>query len=106
MKIIDKLIDKRGFINFDERTNSIIIRDLESNIDLISGVIKSIDTVTPQVSIETKIIETDLDNTENLGVDWTVKANIIAATKPTINFSTANFTSATAVASTSPLHHL
>jgi len=70
MKVIDKLISKRGFINFDERTNAIIIRDLESNLELITGVIKSIDTVTPQVSIEVKIVETDLTNAENMGVDW------------------------------------
>ena len=73
MKIIDKLISKRGFINFDERTNSIIVRDLESNLELISGVIKSIDTITPQVLIETKIIETDLNNTDNLGIDWVLQ---------------------------------
>ncbi|MBF0570776.1 MAG: type IV pilus secretin PilQ [Candidatus Omnitrophica bacterium] len=84
MKIIDKLINKRGFINFDARTNSIIVRDLESNLDLIAGVIKSIDTVTPQVMIETKIVETDLNNTENLGVDWVLQASISGSQKPTI----------------------
>jgi type IV pilus assembly protein PilQ len=43
MKVIDKLISKRGFINFDARTNAIIVRDLESNLELITGVINSID---------------------------------------------------------------
>ncbi len=71
LKVIDKLVSKRGFINFDARTNSIIVRDLDNNLELIAGVIKSIDTVTPQVLIETKIVETDLTNTENLGIDWT-----------------------------------
>ena len=84
MKIIDKLISKRGFINFDERTNSIIVRDLESNLELIADVIKSIDTVTPQVMIETKIIETDLNNTDNLGIDWVIQASINRGTHPTI----------------------
>ena len=84
MKVIDKLVSKRGFINFDERTNSLIVRDLESNLELISGVIKSIDTVTPQVMIETKIVETDLTNTENLGVDWVLQGSISGAIKPTI----------------------
>ena len=76
MKVIDKLVSKRGFINFDERTNSIIVRDLESNLELISGVIKSIDTVTPQVSIEVKIIETQLKDNESLGIDWTSKGSL------------------------------
>ncbi len=86
MKVIDKMISKRGFINFDARTNSIIMRDLESNLELISGVIKSIDTVTPQVMIETKVIETDLDNTENLGIDWVLQASISGAS-PSDHFS-------------------
>ena len=84
MKVIGKLISKRGFINFDERTNAVIVRDLESDLELITGVIKSIDTVTPQVMIETKIVETDLTDTENLGVDWVLMASISGAVKPTI----------------------
>jgi type IV pilus assembly protein PilQ len=83
LKIIDKLISKRGFINFDARTNSIIVRDLESDLELIATVIKSIDTVTPQVMIETKIIETDLSNNENLGIDWVMQASISGASRPT-----------------------
>jgi type IV pilus assembly protein PilQ len=76
MKIIDKMTSKRGFINFDERTNAIIVRDLESNIELISGVIKSLDTITPEVMIETKVIETDLNNSDTLGIDWVLQASI------------------------------
>ena len=91
LKIIDKMVSKRGFINFDERTNSIIIRDLEGDLELISGVIKALDTITPQVLIETKIIETDLGNAENLGIDWTVTSNILSGHQsPTLNFSTAS----------------
>jgi type IV pilus assembly protein PilQ len=83
MKVIDKLISKRGFMNFDARTNSIIVRDLESNLELIAEVIGSIDTVTPQVLIETKIIETDLDNTDNIGIDWVLQASITGSSMPT-----------------------
>ena len=83
LKIIDKLISKRGFINFDARTNSIIVRDLESTMELISGVIKSIDTVTPQVMIETKIIETDLTNADNMGIDWVLQASVTGSQVPT-----------------------
>ena len=84
MKVIDKLITKRGFINFDERTNSIIIRELESNLELISGVIKSLDTITPEVMIETKVIETDLNNNDSLGIDWVLQGSFTGAAIPTI----------------------
>lgn len=83
MKVISQLVSKRGYINFDARTNSIIVQDLGSNLELISGVIKSIDTVTPQVEIETKIVETDLNNTENLGIDWVLLATISGSQRPT-----------------------
>ncbi len=81
--VIEKLVSKRGFINFDNRTNSIIVRDLEGNLELIAEVIKSIDTVTPQVMIETRIVQTDLSSTENLGIDWSLQAGISGAARPT-----------------------
>ena len=83
LKIIDKLISKRGFINFDVRTNAIIVRDLESNIELIAGVIKSLDAITPEVMIETKIIETDVNNTDTLGIDWVLQASMSGSSRPT-----------------------
>jgi len=84
MKIVEKLISKRGFVNFDERTNSVIVWDLQSNQDSIATVVKSIDTVTPQVMIETKVIETDLNNSDNIGVDWVLQATVSGAARPTI----------------------
>ncbi len=83
MKIINKLISKRGFINFDERTNAIVVRDLESNLELMSGVIKSLDTITPEVMIETRVIETDVNNNDTLGIDWTLQASISGGSAPT-----------------------
>ena len=91
MKVIDKLISKRGFMNFDTRTNSIIVRELQSNLELISGVIKSIDTVTPQVMIDVKVIETKLDDQEHLGIDWTLAGNITGGSRSTtFPFSSSN----------------
>jgi type IV pilus assembly protein PilQ len=89
MKVIDKLISKRGFISFDVRTNAIVVRDLQSNLDLMAGVIQSLDTVTPQVLIETRVIETDLGSDENLGIQWGstttgLQVSASGAAKPTI----------------------
>ena len=83
LKIIDKLISKRGFINFDQRTNAIIVRDLENNLELIAGVIKSLDTISQEVMIETKVIETDINNSDTLGIDWVLQASMTGATQPT-----------------------
>ena len=42
------------------------------------------DAVTPQVVIEVKVVETTLTNTENLGIDWTVKGTAQGAKSPTV----------------------
>jgi len=81
---IEKMKTARGSINYDERTNTIIVRDTASNIDLISEVVKRLDTMTPQVLIETKIVETTLGNTENLGISWTLQAKTSGTKRPMV----------------------
>jgi type IV pilus assembly protein PilQ len=79
---IGKMISERGSINFDERTNSIIVTDIQSRLELVSEVVERLDTTTPQVLIEAKIVETNLDDTENLGIDWTTKVSTNGAARP------------------------
>ncbi|MBI3314967.1 MAG: type IV pilus secretin PilQ, partial [Candidatus Omnitrophica bacterium] len=69
---INKIKTGRGNINFDQRTNVLIVRDVAGNIELLDGVIRTLDSVTPQVLIEAKVVETTLSNTENLGITWAV----------------------------------
>ena len=80
---IEKMKTSRGSINYDQRTNAVIVRDIESNIELMENVIKILDNVTPQVYIEAKVVETTISNTDNLGVDWTVKASAAGSKHPT-----------------------
>jgi type IV pilus assembly protein PilQ len=80
---IEKMKTPRGSINFDQRTNTLIVTDIQSNLDLIEEVVKSLDAVTPQVVIEVKVVETTLTNTENLGIDWTIAATATGAKHPT-----------------------
>jgi type IV pilus assembly protein PilQ len=76
---IEKMKTPRGSINFDQRTNTLIVTDIQGNLDLIDEVVKALDAVTPQVVIEVKVVETTLTNTENLGIDWTIKASATGA---------------------------
>lgn len=80
---LDKMKSERGSVNFDARTNMIIVNDIPSKIDLMSGVITKLDATTPQVLIEAKIVETQLNDTEELGIDWTVQATARGAARPT-----------------------
>ena len=81
---IDKMKTPRGSVNFDTRTNAIIVRDTKTNMDLIGEIVPTLDATTPQVLIEAKIIETTLSNTENLGIDWVAKATLTGPKRPTI----------------------
>jgi len=79
---IEKMKTDRGSINYDERTNSLIVRDTSSNMMLIEEVIDRLDATTPQVLIEAKIVETTLSNSEKLGINWVTQATISAAARP------------------------
>ena len=57
-------------MNIDKRTNTLIIKDIASVIDEATALIKAIDTQTPQVMIESKIVEATLDFAREFGVMW------------------------------------
>jgi type IV pilus secretin PilQ/predicted competence protein len=60
----------RGEITIDERTNTLIISDVKENLDLLERLITVLDTPTPQVSIEARIVEATSTFIRNLGVQW------------------------------------
>ncbi len=76
---VEKMKSDRGTINFDQRTNTIIITDTPKKIELMGKVVKTLDTTTPQVLIEAKIVETTFSDTDNLGVDWLTKVTVSGA---------------------------
>jgi type IV pilus assembly protein PilQ len=79
---IEKMKTERGSVDYDERTNSLIVRDIQRNVDLISDVVEQLDQTTPQVLIEAKIVETTLSDTENMGIDWLTQATVKGAARP------------------------
>lgn len=68
--VLKEMLSERGRVKFDDRTNTIIVTDIPTNLYQIKQVIGRLDQRTPQVLIETKIVETKLDKNENLGIDW------------------------------------
>ncbi|MFA0464309.1 secretin N-terminal domain-containing protein, partial [Vibrio sp. 10N.261.45.F1] len=48
------MLSERGSITIDERTNSLLIRELEENIAVIRGIIESLDIPVKQVQIEAR----------------------------------------------------
>jgi len=61
---------ERGEITIDERTNTLIIADVRENLDLLEKLLSVLDTPTPQVSIEARIVEATSTFIRNIGVQW------------------------------------
>ena len=68
--MVSRLLSARGTVDVDKRTNTVIIKDIPSVIDEATALIKAIDTQTPQVLIEAKIVEANLDFSREFGVTW------------------------------------
>jgi type IV pilus assembly protein PilQ len=71
-KMVTRLLSERGTVNADGRTNTLIIKDIASVVDEAVALIKAIDTQTPQVMIEAKIVEASLDFSREFGSVWTM----------------------------------
>jgi type IV pilus assembly protein PilQ len=68
------VLSQRGSIQFDQRTNTIIINDLPDRLERATGLISTLDRPEPQVEIEARIVQTTRDFARNLGVQWGIGA--------------------------------
>nr|WP_023604153.1 type IV pilus secretin PilQ [Aliivibrio logei] len=64
------MLSSRGSITVDERTNSLLLRDLSENITVIKDIIESLDIPVKQVQIEARIVTVNEGNLDELGVRW------------------------------------
>lgn len=88
---IKNIISDKGKAAYDERTNTVIVTDIPTNLYKIGQVISRLDKKTQQVLIEARVIETVLDDSEKLGIDWNVKISATGAKRP-ITFPFQQFT--------------
>jgi type IV pilus secretin PilQ/predicted competence protein len=72
MSLLSTKKSPRGEITIDDRTNTLIISDVKENLDLLEKLITVLDTPTPQVSIEARIVEATSTFIRNLGIQWGV----------------------------------
>ncbi len=74
------LLSERGSIAVDERTNVMIVRDVAGNMNQIEELTRALDTQTPQVLVEARIIEATSRYTRDIGIQWGGDATFSAAT--------------------------
>ncbi len=64
------MLSERGSMTIDERTNSLLIRELPENISVIRDIVESLDIPVKQVQIEARIVTVSEGNMDELGVRW------------------------------------
>jgi type IV pilus assembly protein PilQ len=68
MPIIARRLSKRGGVEVDGRSNTLIITDVKENIDAIRQLVTLLDQPEPQVEIETRIVIANRNFSRDLGV--------------------------------------
>ncbi|OGW63759.1 MAG: hypothetical protein A2638_04545 [Nitrospirae bacterium RIFCSPHIGHO2_01_FULL_66_17] len=67
---LKKNLSSRGDLTVNEATNSLIAKDVPQNIADIQQLIKLLDLPTPQVLIETRIVQANTNFARDLGIQW------------------------------------
>jgi len=67
---VGKILSTRGSAAVDERTNTLIIKDTEDYIVAAEDLVRRLDTQTPQVLIEARIVEVSTNFTRDVGIQW------------------------------------
>ncbi|MGB9720084.1 MAG: secretin N-terminal domain-containing protein [bacterium] len=70
---ITAMLSPKGKANVDERTNSVVVTEVQPIHDKIKQLVKLLDTPTPQVEIMAKVVDIDASQSQGLGIDWTIK---------------------------------
>lgn len=78
--LVEPLLSPRGDLRVDTRTNSVLVTDTGLRVRQIEELIEDLDTRTPQVLIESRIVQATLDFTRDLGVQWGFNYRASAAT--------------------------
>jgi type IV pilus assembly protein PilQ len=64
------VLTPRGKVIVDERTNTLIVSDIPKKVSPLDQLITVLDTETPQVMIEARIVETSRQFIRDIGVQW------------------------------------
>jgi len=63
-------LSPQGSVKADKRTNTLIIQDVRNNLEEIDKLIKELDSATPQVLIEARVVQAQTTFARSLGVQW------------------------------------
>ena len=73
---LNSVLSSRGRINVDTRTNSLIVMDIKERVRLVEDLATQLDIRTPQVLIETMVMDVKLTNAFKWGVIETIDQHV------------------------------
>jgi type IV pilus assembly protein PilQ len=77
---VKDVLSERGTVTVDTRTNVLIVKDVRANVEKARALVRNLDTQTPQVLIESRIVEANTSFSRELGVQWGGQAAAAPAT--------------------------
>lgn len=92
LPIIARRLSRRGGIEVDGRSNTLIVTDVKENIDAIRRLVELLDQPEPQVEIETRIVLANRNFSRDLGVQ--LNAIAVSSRGGNIGLNTASGVSA------------
>jgi type IV pilus assembly protein PilQ len=111
VKGVKAILSQRGTVDTDDRTNSLVIRDIPENIGRVKELVGTLDKETDQIKISTQLLEIESGTATELGINWSIisteNAKLMEGDKPKATFNqytdkvsdpTGTFTFATAEA--------
>ena len=74
--LTQSVLSSRGQVQFDERTNTLIITDLVARLNRADELISALDRAESQVEIEARIVQVNTDYAKALGIEWGINGRV------------------------------
>ncbi|MEX5212608.1 MAG: type IV pilus secretin PilQ [Nitrospiraceae bacterium] len=80
-------LSPRGQMQFNNASNAVIVRDIESRIGMFRQLVDGIDLQLPQVEIEARVVQANTNYTRSLGIQWGFQnVNTLGSSNGVANF--------------------
>jgi type IV pilus secretin PilQ/predicted competence protein len=67
--LVETVLSERGSVAFDERSNQLVVKDTKKGLQNVTDLIKKVDLRTPQILLETQIVEAGRNLSRKLGAE-------------------------------------
>ncbi len=67
---VKQMLSPKGQLQIDDRTNTVVVIDVKANRKNIASLLTRLDTPTPQIQIEARIVEARSTFVREIGVQW------------------------------------